>query len=174
MTELERETAAQEQVATYDALLHLIEQYEKKIYSLQAQNAELRRIIQIERQEKIAIESQLQQLQDEVKGILEGGVRVTKQAVELVLSLAEKYNGIMNAARHVKGRKLPWGTITAGVVASVSIASIAYLLSTPGTLPMLMEWFSILTNQIFVAVLAAVVLGIVAVLARRRKRETAA
>ncbi|MEM1949391.1 MAG: hypothetical protein QXY50_02865 [Candidatus Caldarchaeum sp.] len=151
----------------------LVQLYRQREQQLKNQVLELQRLVSMERQAKLAIEAQLMQVKDEVEGLLKGGIAVTKQAVMLLLYLEERYNGIVNAARQLRRSRIPYGLLALAAFASVSAGGAAYVLSQPGNLQLLVQWLSLWTNQLFIAVTAVSALGVLAFLLRRRRRTEA-
>lgn len=149
----------------------LVELYEKKLALANRMIEDLKLQLQQERQNKIALEVQVQQLAEEVKGLLTGSMNVNKQAAQLILFMAEKYGTIMNAAKALSKPKIPYRLIITGVVVSVAIASITYLLSQPVFLTQVFSWLSVWTNQVFVAVVVVLVAIAGFIILRRRRRS---
>ncbi|MEM4301556.1 MAG: hypothetical protein QXQ70_03180 [Candidatus Caldarchaeum sp.] len=156
-----------------DELQHLVKEviqaYEARLARLRTRVTELEHLLTLERQSKLAIEAQLQQVKDEVEGLLKGGVSVTKQAWMLVMDMAEKHNGIVNAAKYLKRSKIPWTTIITGIVASIGLGSAAYILSVPGNMSLLTTFLSSWVNQVFILSVVIAVLLVLYLINRRRK-----
>lgn len=151
----------------------IIELYERKLSLANRAIEDLKLQLQQERQSKIALEVQVQQLAEEVKGLLTGNMNVNKQAAQLVLFMAEKYGTIMNAARALSKSRIPWNLIIFGVVSSFAIGSLVYLLSQPVFLIQVLSWLSVWTNQVFVGVVAVAIAVVGFITLRRRRGEAA-
>jgi len=147
--------------------------YEAEITRLREYAKSLEQLLERERREAVKNEYRMGFLDSEVKGLLEGKEDVTKQAAMLVLSMAERYSTIMNAAKHLQRGRVPWGMIGLAAFTAAVLAPLAYFLSIPENFRTLVMWMSVWTNQVFVGGIALVALVVAFLVFRRRRMARA-
>ena len=150
-------------------LQKLIADYEAEISRLRQHVQDLENTLTRERMAAVADEYRLGFLDSEVKALLEGKADVTKQAALITLSWDERYGTIINAAKHLKSSRVPWGMFALAVLMAGILAPLAYFLSIPENFRTLVMWLSVWTNQVFLLVLAVIGLGMAYLIVRRRR-----
>jgi len=150
-------------------LQKLVNEYENRLDILRRQNQELTAMLKRERAMAVKDEYSMGYLDSEVKGLLEGKADAVKMANTIVLSIAERYATIMDAAKHLRASKIPWGAIGAAIIIAAILAPVAYFLSIPENFRAILMWFSLWTNQVFVAAVVLISAVAVAVVLRRRR-----
>ncbi len=153
----------------WKTLKQLIDEYETRLEILRRQNEELLASLKRERAMAVKDEYSMGYLDSEVKGLLEGKADAVKMANTIVLSIAERYATIMDAAKHLRGTRIPWGVIGTGILAAAFLAPLALVFSNPENFRTVVMWLSVWTNQVFV-IAVAVVAAIAAVVVFRRRR----